>query len=145
MALACGAPGDAAASTRGPVRRVVGYGVPPRVQDTAISVVIPLRTRFAPKPAALLLKARYRDGRIALVAVPRVTRSRLAVCAVNLSGYGEHPGEGCVFAKSWGENEGMLRALQDGGVIGPVIRYVPAGFARAQECRLLRPDDIGEL
>jgi hypothetical protein len=110
-----------------------------------MSVVIPLRTRSAPTPQALLLKARYRDGSIALVAVHPLTRSRLAVCTVNLSRHDKHPGEGCVFVKSWGENEGMLRALQDAGVVGPVIRYVPAGFARAHECRLLRPDDIGEL
>jgi hypothetical protein len=40
-----------------------------------------------------------------------------------------HPREGYVFIRDWGDNEGVLRALQSAGVIGPTMKTHPSGIA----------------
>lgn len=47
------------------------------------------------------------------------------------------PEEGNVFIKDWSENDGMLRALQEAKVVGPLIRSIPTGFVQAHEVKLL--------
>ena len=53
----------------------------------------------------------------------------------------ELPGAGNVFIKDWNGNAGILAALQLLGVVGPVIRTVPAGFCEAHEVELLTEID----
>lgn len=81
----------------------------------------------------VITKTTYPNGSTALV-LKGVAGEQLAVATVALS---ELPGEGNVFIKDWSENEGILKALQDAGVVGPVIRSVPTGFVTAQEVKLL--------
>ena len=47
------------------------------------------------------------------------------------------PDEGNVFIKSWAENEGVLAALIQAGVVEPLPTQTRAGFAQATECKLL--------
>ena len=50
---------------------------------------------------------------------------------------GEIPGPNEIFIKSWSENEGMGEALEEQGLVGPIIRHIPAGYC-AVEVREMR-------
>ena len=92
---------------------------------------------------AIVTRATYPNGSTALVLnAPSWRREggqRLAVATVALE---ELPGEGNVFIKDWSENEGILKALQDANVIGPVIRSVRTGFVTVQEVKLLVGEEV---
>jgi hypothetical protein len=53
----------------------------------------------------------------------------------------ELPGPGNIFIKDWNENAGILGALQQLGIVGPVIRTLPAGYVEAHEVALLTEID----
>jgi len=59
----------------------------------------------------------------------------LCVATTMILGY--DPAPGCVFIKNWSENEGVYEALFAAGVVGPIIRKIPAGFTEAYECKYL--------
>lgn len=59
----------------------------------------------------------------------------LCVATVMIMGY--NPAPGCVFIKNWSENEGVYEALFSAGVVGPIIRKIPAGYTEAYECKYL--------
>jgi hypothetical protein len=82
----------------------------------------------------------YRDGSIALQATDEYGQP-LCKPTVSLVDYGEKPADGNVFIRDYAENEGMLKALQDAGIIGAAIREVPCGFATAYECPLIMEVD----
>lgn len=85
---------------------------------------------------------RYQDKSIAIRLNLALTGEPLSVPTVCLAQYGEIPAEGNVFIKDWEENEGILKGLQEAGIVGDVVREVPAGFATAYEVPfLLSPDD----
>jgi hypothetical protein len=42
-----------------------------------------------------------------------------------------------IFIKSWSENQGMRKALEDAGIIGPVLEYIPVGWVKASKHKLL--------
>lgn len=50
----------------------------------------------------------------------------------------ESPSEGCVWIKNWSENEGVLEALTEAGVIEPTGRVCPTGWTQAHEAKLLK-------
>jgi hypothetical protein len=50
---------------------------------------------------------------------------------------GQPPAEGCVWIKDYSENEGVLQALTDAGVIKPTSRTTQAGYAIVHEAALL--------
>jgi hypothetical protein len=75
----------------------------------------------------------YPNGSKALQLVS-VSGEPLATATVALDAL---PEEGNVFIKDWSENEGVLAALQDAGVVGPVIRSIPTGFVQAYEVKVL--------
>lgn len=41
------------------------------------------------------------------------------------------------FIKNWSENQGILEALQEQNIIGPVLFSVPTGFVEAQAVEIL--------
>jgi len=47
------------------------------------------------------------------------------------------PNDGCVFIKDWSENEGILDAVLDAGLVEITGRTELAGFEVAHECKLL--------
>jgi hypothetical protein len=96
-----------------------------------------IRTRYL-DDHAVLFKGRYADGSTALRLLSDIGEplSTPTVCMVD---YEAKPEEGNVFVKDWAENEGMLHALQNAGIVGPTIREIPAGpyGCIAYECKLL--------
>jgi hypothetical protein len=59
------------------------------------------------------------------------------VCLVE---YNQEPRPEHVFIKNWSENEGILESLIAGGIISEPVRTLPAGFCKAYECRILKPE-----
>ena len=45
--------------------------------------------------------------------------------------------KGQTFIKNWSENEGVLEALQEAGVVGPTLFEVQTGFVKAQAVQIL--------
>ena len=85
---------------------------------------------------------RYQDGSVAIRVALALTGEPLGVATVCMAQSGEIPAKGNVFIKDWGENEGMLKGLQEAEIVGEVVREIPAGFATAYEVPfLLQPDD----
>lgn len=99
---------------------------------------IRFHTKYSHEDQATLRKAYYGDDTTALLVE---AGEPVATCTVSLVAYGEKPADGNVFIKDYGENEGVLQALQDEGVIGPPIREVPCGYAVAYECPLIMEID----
>jgi hypothetical protein len=86
----------------------------------------------------------YPDGTTKLTIRNRYG-SIMCDATVCLSDYAEEPAPGCVFIRSWGDNEGVLYALQQAGVIGRTLRTIetshltrdPLRQRLTHECRLL--------
>ncbi len=82
-------------------------------------------------------KATYPNGSTALVLTAQ-DGEPLGHATVALE---ELPGPGNIFIKDWNENAGILGALQQLGIVGPVIRTLPAGYVEAHEVALLTEID----
>jgi len=84
----------------------------------------------------LLVKHAYRTGgHVALELVDDTDGESVAMATVNLPEITLEPGE--VLIKDWSENEGMLKALSDAGVVEDTGRAIRTGFCRANICKLL--------
>ena len=86
-------------------------------------------------------KATYPNGSTALVLSSPIGEP-MGHATVALE---ELPGAGNIFIKDWNENAGLLGALQQLGIVGPVIRTVPSGFCEAHEVELLTEIDSPPL
>lgn len=60
----------------------------------------------------------------------------LATVTTNLEGIAD-PSEGCVFVKNYSENEGVLEALIEAGLLEKTGRSVMTGWVTIQEARLI--------
>jgi hypothetical protein len=85
-------------------------------------------------------KGKYHDGSTALRLLDE-TGQPVLIATVCLSHIEEKPAQGNVFIKDWSENEGLLVSLQQSKIVGPTLRDIPTGFAKAYECELLIPAD----
>jgi len=94
-------------------------------------------TKYIDDDEVEFVKARYVDGSTALLIRDAETGEPLGRATVCLVDYHEKPSPGNVFIKDWSENEGMLQALHDVGIIGPVLRTIPTGHTQTFECKLL--------
>lgn len=64
------------------------------------------------------------------------TGEPMATASVNMPDvYDPAPGE--VIIKDYSENEGILKALQEAGIVGSVLRTLPAGYVEVYVCQLL--------
>jgi len=109
--------------------------------------VIHIKTAYIDDDA-VIAKGRYADGSTALLLSDAETGEQLAKATVCMVEYGEKPrDENHVFIKDYAENQGMVAALQDAGVIGKVLRSLDAGYAKlgVHECKLLDLDAVEEL
>lgn len=109
-------------------------------------MIVHIRTAYI-NSEARILKARYGDGSTALLLQDTETGEQLAKATVCMAADGEKPrDERHVFIKDYAENEGMLAALQDAGVIDLPLRTLDAGHAKAgvHECEVLDLEDIDE-
>ena len=97
---------------------------------------IDLKTKHI-NETVVVRKATYPNGSTALVLSSPIGEPK-GHATVALE---ELPGTGNVFIKDWNENAGLLGALQQLGIVGQVIRTVPAGFCEAHEVELLTEID----
>ena len=97
---------------------------------------IDLKTRHI-NETVVVRKATYPNGSTALVLTAQ-DGEPIGYATVALE---ELPGAGNIFVKDWNENAGILGALQQLGIVGPVIRTVPAGYVEAHEVALLTEID----
>lgn len=77
---------------------------------------------------AVIESAFYGDDSTAWV-LYSVDGERLCVATVCMADYGRAPDDGCVFIKTWSENEGVCESLLAAGLIEPPHEYITAGFA----------------
>lgn len=77
----------------------------------------------------------YPNGRLALVLVDVQNREDVAVATVNLPEAPLKPGE--VFIKDYSENEGMLAALENAGIVKATGERVPSGFVDVAVAKIL--------
>lgn len=75
----------------------------------------------------------YSNGRLALA----LANSDGWLIDVTINMVAATPGPGCVFVKTWSENEGILDQLTAAAILDPTGLTTPAGLTTAHEARLL--------
>lgn len=99
------------------------------------------RTKYISMTTVFLQQSEYYVGKtIHLSLYDANTGQELCIATTNIAGYIPAPGH--VLIKDWSENEGVYKALFKAGVVGPIVRRVPAGFVEAYECELLKAGRI---
>lgn len=82
-------------------------------------------------------KRQYENGRPALQLIDAEDGSPIATATVNLP---DVPlGKNEVAIKDWSENEGMLAALTEAGVVKPTGQTIRSGFVEVPVCELQPP------
>lgn len=77
----------------------------------------------------------YENGRTAIALKEHVTHEIIAKATVNIDEFQLPPGD--VLIKNWSENEGMVDALIDAGIIDHPHATVATGHVDADLCKLL--------
>ena len=81
-----------------------------------------------------VIKCNYVTGHLALKLVDVEDGSPIATASVNLPATTDIS-EGYVYIKDWSENEGMLKALTEAGIVEPVGVRSPTGRCMADLCK----------
>jgi hypothetical protein len=82
-------------------------------------------------------KSQYGNGRVALKLVDAEDGSPIATATVNLP---DAPlGKNQVAIEDWSENEGMLAALIEAGIVKPTGQTIPSGYVDVPICELQPP------
>lgn len=96
----------------------------------------PVRVRFK-HWNCIVRKREYANGRPALVLVDAEDGSPIAKATVNLP---DVPlGKNQVAIKDWAENEGMLKALTEAGIVKPTGQTIRSGYVDVPVCELQPP------
>lgn len=93
-------------------------------------------TKYADGPA-IVKKDAYGNNRIALQLVSPEDGEPICIPTVNLEEYAHLLAPTQTFIKDWAENEGILKALQDAQIVGPVLFERKTGFCFAQAVEVL--------
>jgi len=93
-----------------------------------------MKIRFRGQNCPIQL-TKYAHGNPALLILDEESGQRIAVASVNLPR--GQVGEGEIAIKDWSENEGMLAALIEAGVVSQPLREVLSGFVKIPICTLL--------
>ena len=81
---------------------------------------------------------RYRDsGRLALILLEKEAREEMTVATVNMPEIFLQSEE--VLLKTWSENEGVLEALQEAGVVEPTGLTYRSGYVEVPKCLVTVP------
>jgi len=83
----------------------------------------------------MLARTSYANGRTALLLVDMETGEPAAWATANLPDQHLYCNE--VFIQDWGDNEGMLEALERAGIVRPTGERVPCGNLPVHKCQLL--------
>lgn len=84
---------------------------------------------------ALFLKYQS-NNRTAIQLLDEKTKEVIATASVNLPDVEINDNE--IAIKDWSENNGMIEALREAGIIGKTICTTPSGFCNIQICELLK-------
>jgi hypothetical protein len=91
-------------------------------------------TKYTKCNAAIIQEKQYaNNGAPHLTVVDAMTGEPLLTVTTNIPGYRPEPGY--VVIKDWSENEGVLAALFQAGIIGAAESVVPAGYCKAFVCK----------
>lgn len=96
-----------------------------------------LKTRFTDNEVTLSW-GRYTNGRKALGLIDVEDGSPVMVATVNIPMADLSETETII--KDYSENEGVLKFLQENGIVGPVKREIPTGFVRCPVVDILIGD-----
>ncbi len=80
-------------------------------------------------------KEKYRNDRIALSLLDSETGENIAMATINMPEVQLEHDE--VLIKNNSENEGILSALIEAGIISNTIRLVPTGYVNVHLCKVL--------
>jgi len=97
---------------------------------------IGIKTKYY-EGACVIEKHRYSNGRLALQLHDPETWENIMTATVNLPDH--HLDENRVLIKNWSENEGILEALQQAGVVSETEYLVPTGYVHAHCVEILEP------
>lgn len=97
----------------------------------------PIKVRFKQWDCELQ-RSRYGNGRTALVLIHAEDRDPVATVTVNLPDEPLGPNE--VFVKDWSENEGMVEAMEQAGILKATGNAAHSGFVSAPRCVITHPD-----
>lgn len=104
---------------------------------------IPVKTKYVQEEAATVWLSKYTSDDVWALLITDDMRQPLITATINMSGYGMIPADNHVFIKDYSENEGILRALIQGGIVLPAAQEINAGFASVHECELaFDPNEI---
>lgn len=76
-------------------------------------------------------------GATALYLTDRLDGGHVATATVNVPEANTALGIGAILVKDYGENSGMMAALEEAGIAADTGRRVPTGFTEAKVARLL--------
>ena len=79
----------------------------------------------------------YGNGRLAVTMMSASKGGIQTLLKISVDVDEETPAVGCFFVKDWSENEGIMDALVEQGVVEDTGRRVPVGHTEAKEARLL--------
>jgi hypothetical protein len=94
---------------------------------------VKIKTKYIDEECEIV-KTRYSNGRIGLL-LDTPAGEPVAVATVNLSD--EPLEDGYTFIKDYSQNEGLLKALQDAGIVGPIVDIVSTGYVNAYTVKVL--------
>ena len=80
-------------------------------------------------------RTKYYDGNIALQLIDAEDGAPVAMATVNLPDAPLEPNH--VYIKNWSENEGVLAALVEAGIVRDTGIYMATGIVLANVCELL--------
>lgn len=109
------------------------------MRPALITTLPELRLKYSHEVNVQVYRSAYMADR-AITAMVLTTEygEQIATVSVNLAAYNEYPVDSDhIFVKNYGENEGIMEALIEAGVLSKAIREVPCGYETAYECRIL--------
>lgn len=77
--------------------------------------------------------ARYSNKRLAIMLTDTEDGELIATATVNIPEEKIEPDE--IIVKDYSENQGMLQALKDAGIVTSVVRYVKTGYVECPVCK----------
>lgn len=107
------------------------------MEPKLISVIAQLRTPYLRETNVHMWRSAYMSNNSLAIFLTAEDGEPLSTVSVNLEDYGMVPQAGHIFIKDQDENEGMIDALREAGVIAPTERTVTYGYGVvARECEV---------
>jgi hypothetical protein len=102
-------------------------------------MIIDSKLSFAPGKLLLTFLSYSGNGRTCIQAVDPKTYEPITKLTVNVPDCDLQPGE--ILIKSWGENEGAYKTLEEAGLV-ELVQEVQCGYETAEKCLWLGKEEI---